>query len=266
MLRYFFYIFTIFLFILLLSLDNFNVSGISRSEGKKIETVILDAGHGGKDPGTTSLSGVYEKNIVLNIVKKVRTLLESEYSDLNVILTRERDEFIELKDRGIIANKNEGNLFISVHCNAKKSDENDKNGFEIYLLDLARMAEAFNITLQENKIFNFLMPLSDSGYKNVILSSLLQSSFFRNSERFSSIVQYELATGTRLDSRGIMEAGYYVLLGASMPTVLIECGYLSNKNDEDYLKSDSGQNDIAKCIYKSIRLYKFEYDYENMNY
>ena len=236
------------------------------NDGKKIETIILDAGHGGKDPGTTGLSGEYEKNIVLSIVKKVRNLLESENSDIKVVLTRDKDEFIELKDRGVIANENEGNLFVSIHCNAKKSEENDKSGFEIYLLDLVRLPEAFKITLLENKIFDFINILTDTSFRKFILTSLLQNSFIRNSERFSSIVQYELSTGSKLESRGIMEAGYYVLLGASMPSILIECGYLSNKNDEEYLKSETGQNEIAKSIYKAIRLYKLEYDFENMNY
>jgi N-acetylmuramoyl-L-alanine amidase len=240
--------------------------GQSESGGRKIEKIILDAGHGGKDPGTISLSGDYEKNIVLPIVLKIRDLLESGYDDLKVVLTRDRDEFIELKDRGMIANQYEGNLFISIHCNAKKNEENDKKGFEIYLLDIVRIPEAIKITLQENKIFNFLRIFPDTTVQKVILTSLLQNSFFRYSEKFSSIAEYELSTETKLESRGIMEAGYYVLLGASMPSVLIECGYLSNKEDEEYLKSETGKNEIAKSIYKAIRLFKLEYDFENRDF
>ncbi len=239
---------------------------LAQNNGRIIETIIIDAGHGGKDPGTIGLSGVFEKDIVFSIALKLKDILESEYSDLKVILTRDKDEFIELKDRGKIANDNNGNLFLSIHANYKKSEENDKNGFEIYILDLPKIPEALKVLMEQNKIFDFLRLSEDTSANKYILASLLENGFFRYSQQFASIIQYSLATGVKLESRGVFQAGFYVLYGASMPSILVECGYLSNKNDEDYLKSDKGQTDIAKSLYKAIRLFKFDYDYESGNY
>lgn len=235
-------------------------------QGKKLETVILDAGHGGKDPGTIGISGVYEKNIVLPITLKTRDFILKDYNDLKVILTRDRDEFIELKNRGKIANNNSGDLFVSIHCNARKSEEVDKNGFEIYIMDLNRLNEAMNITFYENNFLNFEKKDTNAYRQSVdyVITSLAQNSFLKNSERMANILQQQLGLDTKLESRGIYQAGFYVLIGASMPTMLVEAGYLSNKGDEEYLNSQKGQIDVARAIYKAIRLYKFDYDFENL--
>ncbi|HWQ81752.1 MAG TPA: N-acetylmuramoyl-L-alanine amidase [Ignavibacteria bacterium] len=231
---------------------------------KRIYTVIIDPGHGGKDPGTTGLSGVYEKNIVLPIGIKLKNYLSKEYDDMKIVMTREKDEFIELKKRGQTANEQGGNLFVSIHCNARKSEENDKSGFEIYLLDLARIDEARDITLEENKFIAFNEKIDSSFIsKNKILASLYQQAYLGYSERFSSIIETELIKGTRLPSRGLFQAGFWVLLAPSMPSILVECGYLSNKTDEEYLKSEKGQDEIAKSIFKAVRYFKMDYDFEN---
>jgi len=234
---------------------------IDENNFSKITTIIIDAGHGGKDPGTISLTGTYEKDIVLPIALKLKFFINKNFQDLKVVLTRNKNEFIELKDRGIIANSNKGNLFISIHCNAKKSEENDKNGFEIYLLDLVRIPEAIKIT--ENLFIENFKPPGDSSIQDYIYSSIIQNSYYKYSEKFSSILQTEMALNTSMQSRGVFQAGFLVLLEASMPCVLIECGYLSNKIDEEYLKSSKGQDEIAKAIYKAIRFYKIEYEFEN---
>jgi N-acetylmuramoyl-L-alanine amidase len=234
--------------------------------GKKLSTVIIDAGHGGKDPGTIGISGVYEKNIVLPIALKTRALLSKDYDDLKIVMTRDKDEFIELRNRGKIANSGGGDLFVSIHCNAKKSEDNDKNGFEVYIMDLARLNDATTISYEENKYLNF--EKKDTArykqYVDYVITSMAQNSFLRCSERFASILQQEMSIDTKLENRGIFQAGFYVLVGASMPTMLIETGYLSSKSDEEYLSSDKGQSDIAKAIYKAVRLYKFDYDFENL--
>lgn len=236
----------------------------SGEKDKKIYTVIIDAGHGGKDPGTIGLSGVYEKNIVLPITLKLRDYLSKEYFDMKIVLTRDKDEFIELKQRGHIANNEEGNLFVSIHCNAKKNDENDKSGFELYLLDLSRIDEAKDITFEENK-FIAKYENTDSLHleENKIIVSMYQQMYLKYSEKFASILETELIKGGKLLSRGVRQEGFWVLLSASMPTLLVECGYLSNKSDEDYLKSEKGQEEIAKSIYKAIRYFKMDYDFEN---
>jgi N-acetylmuramoyl-L-alanine amidase len=241
-------------------------TGVLYKPGKKLETIIIDAGHGGKDPGTIGVSGVYEKNIVLPIVLKTKALLVKDYDDLKIVLTRDKDEFIELRNRGKIANSNNGDLFVSIHSNSRKPDETDKDGFEIYIMDLAKLNEATNITYEENNFLNF--EKKDTGkykqYIDYLITSMAQNSFLKNSERFANILQMEMGLDTKLESRGVFQAGFFVLVGASMPTMLIETGYLSNKADEEYLNSAKGQSDIAKAIYKAIRMYKFDYDFENM--
>jgi N-acetylmuramoyl-L-alanine amidase len=268
MIKYFFIILICLFSVLLLVFSNETKSNIGEGDrGRKIETIIIDPGHGGKDPGTTGLSGIYEKNVVLDIGLKVKSYLADGYGDIKVVMTRDKDEFIELKNRGVIANENDGDLFVSIHCNARKNEENDKNGFEIYLLDLARINEAIEITYSENKFPDFQNISLDTDRRILkrLESSLLQNVYMKNGTRFSDILQTEIIKGTKLESRGIRQAGFYVLLGASMPTVLIESGYLSNRSDEEYLKSEKGKNEIAKSIYKAIRYYKFDYDFENMS-
>ena len=109
----------IFIFFSLCILLLFSSNSKSQLSDKKIFTVIIDAGHGGKDPGTTGTTGIYERGIVLSIAQKLRDFLSKEYSDVKVVMTRDKDEFIELKERGNIANSEGGNLFVSIHCNAK---------------------------------------------------------------------------------------------------------------------------------------------------
>ncbi|MCE1165522.1 MAG: N-acetylmuramoyl-L-alanine amidase, partial [Bacteroidetes bacterium] len=198
------------------------------------------------------------------IALKLKNNLAKEYDDMKIVLTREKDEFIELKQRGKIANSENGNLFVSIHCNAKKNEENDKSGFEIYVLDLNRIDEAKNITLDENRFIAFNEKV-DSNYlaQNRILASIYQQAYLGYSEKFSSMIETEMIKGTSLPSRGMFQAGFWVLLSASMPTVLVECGYLTNKTDEEYLKSDKGQEEIAKSIFKAIRFFKMDYDFEN---
>ncbi|MCX7832737.1 MAG: N-acetylmuramoyl-L-alanine amidase [Ignavibacteria bacterium] len=255
----------LFLYTILFSIFILTNSFAENTEPEKdVFTVILDPGHGGKDPGTTGTTGVYEKNINLSIALKVKEYLAEKYDDIRIILTREKDEFIELKERGKIANENNGDLFVSIHCNYKKKEEHDKNGFEIYISDLNRTNEAEEITKLENKFF--LLPKSDTSsvfWKEytTIAVPLLQNVYFKMSEYFATILELELTKGTVLESRGIQQEGYFVLIGASMPVLLVECGFLSNVGDERYLKSQKGQNDVAKAIYKAIVFYKMDYDY-----
>ena len=262
--RKLFLIFVFVLIFLFLNQDSQRVFLYDNS-GRKINVVIIDPGHGGKDPGAISLSGAYEKDVNLSVSLKLRDLLIKEYDDIEVILTRETDEFIELRERGRIANSNRGDLFISIHCNARKSVEHNKSGFELYLLSLARLDEAAVITSNENR---YLIPTKKDSIvtkyiPNKIISSLTLNSNFKNSERFAFILQSEMGKGINLPSRGFFQAGFLVLVGASMPSVLVECGYLTNEDDEEYLISDEGQNEIAKSIYKAIRYFKFDYDFEN---
>jgi len=236
---------------------------------KKKFTVIIDPGHGGKDPGTTGLSKVYEKDINLSIGLKLRNYLQNKYDDMLVIMTRDKDEFIELKDRGLIANQNEGDLFVSIHCNFKKKEENDKNGFEIYISDFTRLPEAEYYTKYQNPLFNSKDKDTNSNEWTEfsgLMIPIYQNIYQRWSERFAGILELEMTKNTVILSRGINQEGFFVLVGASMPVVLIESGFLSNKADESYLKSEKGQEDVAKAVYKSIVYYKMDFEFDKMKF
>lgn len=227
------------------------------------DVVVLDAGHGGHDPGTIGVGGVKEKDINLAVVLKLGKLIEQKMKDVKVVYTRKSDNFVELYKRGKIANEKGGKLFISVHCNSTPKKPSNANGFEIYLLRPGRTEEAIEIAERENSVIQFednpqrYEELTD---ENFILVSMAHSSYMKYSEKFSDFLNEDLKREIKLDSRGIKQAGFYVLVGASMPSVLIETGFLSNRNDVAYLKSSKGQSEIAKGIFDSIVKFKEHYE------
>ena len=236
---------------------------INDLEKWKFDTVVLDAGHGGKDPGAIGLDGVREKDINLAITKELGELIKNNQSSVNVIYTRNNDSYLELFKRGKIANENDGNLFISIHCNSTPKKNSSASGFEVYLLRPGRTQDAIDIAEFENSVISLeddptrYQILND---ENFILVSMARSSYMRYSETFAEMLNTEWIKDVKIPSRGIKQAGFYVLVGASMPGVLIETGFISNKNDVKYLKSKEGQNQIAQSIYNSIFKYKNYYE------
>lgn len=226
------------------------------------DAIVLDAGHGGKDAGAIGITGVREKDVNLGIVLKLGKLIEEELPTLKVIYTRKTDKFVELYKRGKIANENNGKLFISVHCNSTLQKNEDARGFEVYLLRPGRTQEAINIAEFENSVIKYeddpnrYQKLTD---ENFILVSMAQSAYMRYSEQFSDILNSTWKNSLPIPTRGVKQAGFYVLVGASMPNVLIEAGFLSNRKDEEYLKSEAGQTEIARTIFKAIQKYKEYY-------
>jgi N-acetylmuramoyl-L-alanine amidase len=227
----------------------------------KLDVVVIDAGHGGKDPGTIGPSGVMEKNINLPIAVKFGTLIENAFPNIKVIYTRTTDVFIEVRDRSVIANNAKAKLFISIHSNYKKKEETDKNGFEVYVLNTDRFPEAISFTMNNNKILKYDQFGSDTTGK-YIYSTLAESGYQRLSNLLSFALESNLLTLTQLNSRGVMQAGLWVLLGSSMPAVLVECGYLSDPNDEKYLSSDEGQSAVAKGLFEGFVRFKMIYESE----
>lgn len=237
-----------------------------KKEGSKIDVIIIDAGHGGKDPGSTSVAKIPEKSYNLLIAKYLAEMLRKNYSDMEVYMTRNDDSFIELKERGRIANSKKGKLFVSIHCNSKLPEENDKSGFEVYVMDAVKSNDAVKITQGENLLIrdNLDSTKSRTVFQNdFILSSMYTNVYRRYSERFASMLQTELTKTTQLENRGIKEEQFVVNYTTSMPSVLVECGFLSNTKDEAYLRSKEGQYDIARSIYKAIRYFKMDYEWEN---
>lgn len=227
------------------------------------KVIVLDAGHGGKDPGTIGIKRIKEKNINLAIVKELGKLLETKMKDVKVVYTRKKDKFVELYKRGKIANEHHGNLFISIHCNSMPKKPSKTRGFEVYLLRPGRTKEAINIAEFENSVIS--MEDDPSRYKklndeNFILVSMANASNVRYSESFADMLNTEWIKTVDIPSRGIKQAGFYVLVGAAMPAVLIETGYLSNKKDAAFLNTTAGRKKIAKAIFNGIAKYKKYYE------
>jgi len=237
------------------------------SEEKKkwdFDVIVLDAGHGGKDPGAIGTTGVKEKTTNLKIALELEKLIKSKMEGVKVVLTRSDDSFVELFKRGKIANENNGKLFISIHANSVAKKNNDARGFDVYLLRPGKTEKAIEIAEIENSVIKYednaerYEKLTD---ENFILVSMAHSAYMRYSEKFSEILDRNWSSLVKgIPSRGIKQAGFFVLVGASMPSVLIETGFLSNKKDEAYLNSKKGQREIAFSIYKSIEDYKKYYD------
>jgi N-acetylmuramoyl-L-alanine amidase len=230
----------------------------------ELDVIVLDAGHGGKDYGAIGVTKVKEKDATLGITLKLGKLLEKNLKSVKVVYTRKDDSFIELHRRGQIANEANGKLFISIHCNALRKKPSPTSGFEVYLLRPGRTEDAIEIAERENAVIEL-----EEGYEqryqklteeNFILVAMAQSAHVKASEYFADIAQQELEDNTNIPNRGVKQAGFLVLVGASMPNVLVETAYLSNRDDERYLKSEAGQHKIAEALFKAIKKYKEEYE------
>jgi len=221
-------------------------------EDWKIDNIIIDPGHGGKDPGAVGKGGTYEKDITLKIAKHLQKLLESE-SGIKATLTRDNDSFVALNERTRIANARKGKLFVSIHCNANKNRQ--VSGFETFFLKPARTESAMEVAAFENSVIKYeadkdhYKELTDQDY---IVLSMMQANFVKESEVWASSVQKEIAEFSEYKSRGVDQAGFYVLIGASMPAVLVETGFISNQKEEKSLKNSKYQKELAQAICKSI--------------
>ncbi|KAB2850085.1 MAG: N-acetylmuramoyl-L-alanine amidase, partial [Ignavibacterium sp.] len=239
---------------------------INRLKDKwEFDVIVIDAGHGGKDAGAVGVNGAKEKDINLSIALKLGKLIEENMKDVKVVYTRKTDIFIDLYKRGKIANENNGKLFISIHCNSTPKKPTDANGFEVYLLRPGRTKEAIAIAEFENSVIQYeenpnrYEKLTD---ENFILVSMAHSSYMKYSEKFAEYLHKEFVKHPGLNSRGVKQAGFYVLVGASMPSVLIESGFLSNSGDAKHLSSDSGQQKFAEYVFNGIKKYRESYELE----
>lgn len=229
-----------------------------------LDVIVIDAGHGGMDPGAIGLRGTKEKDINLAIALKLGELINKNHKDIKVVQTRNGDEFVELYKRGQIANENLGKLFISIHCNSTDERPGKKNGFEVYLLRPGKTEDAIKIAERENSVIKFEENYREK-YKHMsdelfLLTNLSQIAAVRHSEKFSEILNGKMKKTLPLKSNGVKQAGFYVLVGASMPSVLIETGYINHPEDELFLLSHSGQQLIAESIYKAIIEFKNYYE------
>jgi N-acetylmuramoyl-L-alanine amidase len=225
-----------------------------------LDTIVIDAGHGGKDSGALAADGTREKDIVLDIALKVGKYVE-ENLDVNVVYTREDDRFIPLEGRGHLANEAGGKLFVSIHANA--APDRRARGTETYFLGLHKSDAARQVMERENEVIRLEADASAYYEYNAmtsVMQTLAQSAYMRQSQALAEAIedQFENRVGRR--SRGVKQAGFYVLYGASMPSVLIELGFLSHPGEAAYMRSDDGQTYLASAIFRAIRQFKSEYD------
>lgn len=222
-----------------------------------LDRVVLDAGHGGKDGGTVGRYGTKEKDITLDIAKRTGRLIEKN-TRIKVIYTRDEDVFIPLWKRTKIANESNGKLFVSIHVNANPNRK--VSGFETFLLMPGKTEDAIEVASRENAVIQ-LEDVQKKQYEklsgeNLIMATMAQSMFMKESETLASVIQDELHRVLPTPDRGVKQAGFYVLIGASMPNVLVEVGFLSNTNEERRLKKDEYREKIAHAIYRSIVKFK----------
>ncbi len=233
------------------------------SRGKwSLDVIVIDAGHGGKDVGAEGVNGAFEKDVTLAIAKLVRARLAEIMPSTKVVMTRDNDVFIELFRRTQIANDAGGKLFLSIHCNSMPTKPHPAHGCETYILRPGRNDDAARVASRENASVKFEQ--SQRRYEGmtedqIIVATMAQRSFVRLSESFAASIQREVVDDTPVEDRGVSQAGFFVLVGAAMPNVLIETGFLSNRSDAEYLASQKGQAAIAGSIASAIRSYAASY-------
>lgn len=226
--------------------------------GADIFTVVLDAGHGGKDPG--AVNGKYrEKDINLNVALQVGKLIEENCKDVKVIYTRKNDIFVELAKRSDMANKAKADLFISIHTNSAKSSA--AYGTETFLLGIEenRTSANFNVAIEENKAILFENDYEShyAGYdpnspESQIIFEFMQNEYQKESIKMATIVQNQFTKSAKRENRGVHQAGFLVLWKSAMPSILIELGFISNTNEMKYLTSQKGVEELSFCIYNAF--------------
>jgi len=231
---------------------------------KGLETVVIDAGHGGKDPGAV-VGKAREKDIVLGIAIRLGNLIKDKLPNVRVIYTRSTDVFVPLFERSVIANKNNADLFISIHANYCASPA--VKGTETYVLGLHRTEDNLNVAKKENSVIllekdhstryeGFDPNLSES----YIMFELIQNTHIDQSVAFAGILQNSFRQHAQRASRDVRQAGFLVLRETAMPGVLIETGYLSNQSEANYLMTDDGRETLALSIFNSFKDYKEKYE------
>lgn len=222
----------------------------------KIRTIVIDPGHGGKDPGAVGLNGLKEKDVVLAVGKRLGEILKEKYG-MNIIYTRKTDVFIPLNERTEIANSNNADLFISIHANA--NTKRSAKGIETYILNWTNDDESLKVAARENNISISKMKLLRGGLQ-MILDDLSRSYKKKESVRLARNVQDSMVNTLKSNYRstadlGIKQALFYVLIGAEMPSALVEISFISNIEEEKLLSSRIYRDRIAEGIAKGVEDY-----------
>jgi N-acetylmuramoyl-L-alanine amidase len=251
----------IIIFILNVIFSGYCYSNEPTSKNEKTMVVVIDPGHGGKDPGAVSKGGVREKDVVLAIGKKLSQFINEGYPDVKVIFTRSSDVFVPLIDRSRIANKNKADLFISLHANICGTPS--IRGTETFCLGVARLAENLDVAKKENSVIKLEDDYSityegfdpDSDVSNIMFE-MAQETYLNQSLFFADAIQHQLRNNLETSDRGVKQAGFLVLRLSAMPSVLIETGFISNQAEARYLSSEEGQRNIAVSVFEAFKRFK----------
>lgn len=235
-------------------------TGLQEIKDYKVKTVVIDAGHGGKDPGCHGKVHK-ESEITLKVAKELGKMIKEKLPDVKVIYTRQTNTFVELHDRATLANKNNADFFISIHCNANPN--NTITGTETYTMGMHKSEGNLEVAKRENAVV-----LQEENYQekydgfdpNSPLAHILfmnyQNAFMENSIRFAGKTEKYMGEKTGLKSRGVRQAGFLVLWKTTMPSALVEIGFLTNASDEKIIGATDGQKKVAEGIFEGFKAYK----------
>ncbi len=251
---------------LLTAITLLNSSSTYVSRESKVDVIVIDAGHGGHDDGTHGRL-LKEKDIALKIALKLGAYIEKNIPDVKIIYTRKNDTYLALDQRAEIANKNKADLFICIHANANPNTK--AFGTETFVMGLHKDESNLAIAQRENSVIlldeNYQERYEgfDNSPESYILFELTQTAFQENSINFASKVETQFRSRVGRTSRGVKQAGFVVLWRTTMPSVLIETGFLTNSTEEKFLAGEDGQDLIASGIYRAFKEYKS--DVESIN-
>jgi len=251
------------------------ITGKARAAGNGVDsgavnsfafrTVVIDAGHGGKDPGAHG-AFAKEKNVALAIALKLRDAINAEMPSIKVIMTRTTDKFVELQERSNIANRANANLFISIHCNSSPERVGSRKGALILVYGYHRKEEQMEALRENASIYQEKdYAKKYEGYKGndpayFILLNLTMQKYREQSIRFGRLVNAQITEHDGRRSDGVHEQGVLVLAHSAMPNVLVETGFINNPTEEKYLDSDEGQSEIAQSILRALKKYKKDFE------
>ena len=233
----------------------------------EIRTIVIDPGHGGKDSGTmgTKRFKIYEKHVALSVSLKLGEYIKNAFPNINVVYTRDSDVFLELNERTELANDLNADLFISVHCDGFTSPS--PSGASVFVMGMSKLKANMDVAMRENSAiymednyqqkYDGFDPESAESY---IVFSLMQNTHLKQSLKIAEEVEKEFSIKENRNSRGVKQAPFYVISRTNMPSILIECGFLTNFKEEEYLHSEIGQEYIASAIFRGFKSYKENFE------
>ncbi|MCQ2348266.1 MAG: N-acetylmuramoyl-L-alanine amidase [Paludibacteraceae bacterium] len=220
-------------------------------------TVVIDAGHGGKDAGAVGRKGLLEKNLNLDISLRLASKIRTQFPEVNVLLTRSTDVFLPLQERADFVNKHNANLFICVHTNAAES--RSAQGTEVFILGTDKMDQNLDVAMRENSVIKMesdykttYQGFDPNSVESYIMFELMQNQYMDRSLQFASLVQNEFTNTLHREDRGVRQAAFWVLLKSACPSVLVEMGFISNADEEKYLGSDQGKREITNALFHAF--------------